>query len=34
MSVPTVFVNEDGFPQMSRCNECNKFNRRLTAEYC
>ena len=31
MSVPTVFVNEDGFPQMSRCNECNKFNRRLTA---
>lgn len=31
LAVPTVFVNEDGFPQMSRCNECNKFNRRLTA---
>ena len=29
-AVPTVFVNGDGFPEMSRCNECNKFNRRLT----
>jgi len=30
-AIPTVFLNEDGFPQNSRCNECNKFNRRLTA---
>jgi hypothetical protein len=28
-AVPTVFVNEDGFPQNSRCSECNRFNRRL-----
>lgn len=29
-AVPKVFVNEDGFPQNSRCSECNRFNRRLS----
>ena len=30
IAVPAVFVNEDGFNQNSRCNECGLFNRRLT----